>query len=258
MRPAEIRGSGPDLVMVHGWGMHAGVWSDWVDSLSGHFRIHLVELPGHGGNGYDVGPSLDDWSLAVARQVPGPAWWLGWSLGALVAMNVARLCPLQVRGLVLISGTPRFVTAPDWPCAVDTAVFDQFAAQLAQDPERTLVRFLSLQVRGAEGDGGALRRLRTLLRERPYPQARALHDGLQLLQHCDVRGILDSLDAPLFWLFGERDTLVPAAVSARLPGRRETVEGAGHAPFLSHPRVCTAHIRRWLLQDAEYGQHAAV
>jgi len=258
MLPHEIRGSGPDLVMVHGWGMNAGIWSDWADSLAADFRVHLLDLPGHGGSDYRVGPQLDDWSAAVAGQVPGEAWWLGWSLGALVALNVARLRPRQVRGLVLVAGTPRFVAAPDWPCAVDAAVFDQFATQLRQAVERTLLRFLSVQVRGAEGGGELLRRLRTLLSQRPYPQDRALRDGLHLLQHSDLRQALLSMDLPLYWLFGERDTLVPAGVSGSLPGSREIVEGAGHAPFLSHPQACTRLVRGWLLSGSRCGQHAAV
>lgn len=254
----EIRGTGPDLVMVHGWGMHAGIWSDWADSLAESFRVHLVELPGHGESDYRAGSRLADWSVAIAERVPGEAWWLGWSLGALVALTVAHQRPRQVRGLVLVAGTPRFVSAPDWPCAVDAAVFEQFSAQLQQAVERTLARFLSLQVRGAEGGGESLRRLRTLLGTRPNPREQALRDGLQLLQHSDLRESLASVSVPLYWLFGERDTLIPAAVSERVPGKREIVEGAGHAPFLSHPQACTAYIRGWLLPDAEYGQHATL
>jgi pimeloyl-[acyl-carrier protein] methyl ester esterase len=158
---------------------------------------------------------------------------------------------------VLVAGTPRFVTAPDWPCAVDATVFEQFATQLRQDVNRTLVRFLSLQVRGSEGASEGLRRLRSQLTLRPCPQEQALSDGLHLLQHSDLRAALPGLQAPLFWLFGERDTLVPAAVSRQVPGSCAVIAGAGHAPFLSHPQACSAQVRRWLLQ-AERSRYAAV
>lgn len=254
----EVRGSGPDLVMVHGWGMHTGIWSDWAETLAAHFRVHLVDLPGHGASDYSSGSQLDDWTAAVTGQVPGEAWWLGWSLGALVALNAARLYPRQVRGLVLVAGTPRFVTAPDWPCAVESGVFDQFAGQLREDVQRTLVRFLSLQVRGSDAGNAALRRLRSLLNSGPCAQPQALSDGLRLLQHSDLRGSLDALHIPLYWLFGARDTLVPAAVAERVPGVCRTVPGAGHAPFLSHPQACTARIREWLLPGSGFDRHAAV
>jgi len=254
----EVMGSGPDLVMLHGWGMRAGIWFDWAESLAANFRVHLVDLPGHGASGYSSGPQLDDWTAAVAGQVPGDAWWLGWSLGALLSLNAARLYPRRVRGLVLLAGTPRFVTAPDWPCAVDSGVFDQFAGQLQEDVRRTLVRFLSLQVRGSDAGNAALRRLRSLLNSGPCPHQQALSDGLRLLQYSDLRASLDALRIPLYWLFGARDTLVPMAVAEQVPGIWEAVPGAGHAPFLSHPQACASLICKWLLPGSGTDRHAAV
>ncbi len=243
--------------MVHGWGMHSGVWSAWADRLAAHLRVHLVDLPGHGRSRYRVGPYLDDWSAAVAELAPSRAWWLGWSLGGLVTLNLARLSPQTVRGLLLVASTPRFVRADDWPCAVDAAVFDQFAGQLQQALEHTLGRFLSLQVRGTEDAGRTLRCLRAALKERPYPQREALAAGLQLLQNSDLRVLLSELDVPIYWLFGERDTLVPVTVSARVPGQHAVIEGAGHAPFLSHPQPCTDRVTGWLKEVSGASQHAA-
>ncbi len=41
-------GSGPDLVAVHGWPLHAGTWRHLVPGLSRHFTVHLLDLPGSG------------------------------------------------------------------------------------------------------------------------------------------------------------------------------------------------------------------
>ena len=253
----ESRGAGPDLVMVHGWGMHSGIWSDWADILAARFRVHMVDLPGHGLSDYAVGPELDDWSAAVAEVAPTGAWWLGWSLGGLVSMNVARQSPQTVRGLILIASTPCFVRTAQWPCAVDATVFEQFAGQLQQAVERTLVRFLSLQVRGSDQSASILRYLRTTLEERPYPRDEALAAGLQLLHNSDLRSVLPDLDVPICWLFGERDTLVPVAASARVPGRNAVITGAGHAPFLSHPQPCADQVTGWLAPDSGTSRHAA-
>jgi len=252
----EARGAGPDLVMVHGWGMHSGVWSEWADALAGCFRVHLVDLPGHGRSDFTAGCSLDDWSTALAEVVPDGAFALGWSLGGLVTQNLARLAPQKLRALVLVASTPRFVRAPDWPCAVEGEVFSRFAAELEQSVERTLARFLSLQVRGAEGGGDLLRRLRARLKARPYPQPAALRAGLRMLEDGDLRG-LPAAGASPYWLFGERDTLVPLAVRDRVPGQFRVIAGAGHAPFLSHPRECADCVGAWLEQaEAGAGCHA--
>jgi pimeloyl-[acyl-carrier protein] methyl ester esterase len=42
----ETVGSGDDVVLIHGWGMHGGVWSDVRDALAAHYRVHVVDLPG--------------------------------------------------------------------------------------------------------------------------------------------------------------------------------------------------------------------
>ena len=44
----ETCGSGPDLVLIHGWAMHGGIFAPLTPLLREHFRVHLVDLPGHG------------------------------------------------------------------------------------------------------------------------------------------------------------------------------------------------------------------
>ena len=256
MLHTEVRGTGPDLVMVHGWGMHAGVWEDWADSLTGRFRVHLIDLPGHGYSKFTAGEHLDDWSAALAEVAPAEAWWLGWSLGGLLTLNLARLDPDRVRGLIQLASTPRFVASTDWPYGVEAAVFDQFAGQLADDARRTLARFLALQVRGANHGNDTLRRLRSRLEQRPQPQAEALKAGLRLLQDTDLRIELATLNVPTRWLLGARDTLVPSNLGEQVPGRYVVVDGAGHAPFLSHPETCTAAITDWLRPTDGVNRHA--
>ena len=43
-------GQGPDLVLLHGWAMHSGIWGGLVDVLATEYRVNLVDLPGHGIN----------------------------------------------------------------------------------------------------------------------------------------------------------------------------------------------------------------
>ncbi|MCV5870744.1 pimeloyl-[acyl-carrier protein] methyl ester esterase, partial [Escherichia coli] len=40
-------GQGPDLVLLHGWGMNGAVWQQTVESLQPYFRVHVVDLPGY-------------------------------------------------------------------------------------------------------------------------------------------------------------------------------------------------------------------
>lgn len=237
-------GQGRELVLVHGWGMNAGVWQPLRDRLAADWRVTAVELPGHGESGFDAAATgLDAWTDALLTAAPARALWLGWSLGGQLALAAARRAPERVAGLVLAATNPRFVRADHWPAAMPAATFHAFAEQLAGDAPRTLDRFLALQVRGADGAAETLRALKTATRARPAPRAAALQAGLDLLLNNDLRATAADLAVPSLWLFGGRDALVPATAADAVRGlapqaRVHSVTPAGHAPFLSHPDTC--------------------
>ncbi|MFP4076237.1 MAG: alpha/beta fold hydrolase, partial [Halochromatium sp.] len=80
----------PTLVLLHGWGMNNGVWDALPASISERFHLHPIELPGHGNAPFQSHwRDLPDWADAVLAQAPEQAIWLGWSLGALVALQAA-------------------------------------------------------------------------------------------------------------------------------------------------------------------------
>jgi len=240
------------LVLVHGWGMNAAVWEGLPTSLTSGRQQWRIELPGHGASPLE--PRHDScaaWADACLEQAPERAVWIGWSLGGLIALEAALRAPERIRALVLVTATPRFVRAPDWPAAMDAAVLAQFHDGLVADPRGTLERFLALQVRGSEAARDTLRTLRRELAHRPPPLPAALALGLDLLRDTDLRGRIGALAGPTLWLFGRRDTLVPAATSegiARLlpQARCRVITGAAHAPFLSHPEETGGAIAAFL------------
>lgn len=235
----ETEGSGPDLVLVHGWAMNAAVWDGLPTRLTAGRRRWRIELPGHGKSPLELRhDSLAAWADACLEAAPERAVWLGWSLGGLVVLEAALRARLQA--LVLMTATPRFVRAPDWPAAMDADLLVRFHDSLAGDPAGTVNRFLTLQLMGSQGARGSIKTLRQEIARRPPPNRVALETGLDLLRDTDLRERIPSLACPTLWLFGQRDNLVPAATSDAIqrlmPGaRRHVIAGAAHAPFLSHP-----------------------
>lgn len=239
-------GDGPDLVLVHGWGMHGGIFAPLVERLAGHFRITLLDLPGHGRSDDMDDCQLDTLLENLEAVVPGPAVWVGWSLGGMVALAFADRYPQLVRRLILLASTPRFVAAADWPQAMPPARLQAFGESLAEDPALTIRRFLALVAMGAP-DKAALRQLRAQVLAEPLPRLQGLQCGLHWLLTLDLRTILSRLSCPLLALLGERDQLVPVALGRamqRLNPALElaVIEQAGHAPFLSHTPDCVREI----------------
>jgi len=239
----ERQGSGPDLVLVHGWGLHGGIWGDLPVRLAKHFRVTTLDLPGHGRSREVIRDlSLDAFTDRVAELCPAATVWLGWSLGGLIALNAALRHPQKVARLVLVGATPKFVQAPDWPHAMPTGVFADFARSLAQDYRATLLRFLSLHAGNNASARALLKQLRADMFAHGEPQPEALAAGLAILEQTDLRVRLADIQVPALVVHGSHDRLAPPAagayLAAQLPQAHPLhLDGAGHAPFLSHAEL---------------------
>ena len=234
----QSTGAGPDLVLIHGWAMHAGIFAPLTQRLAPHFRVHLVDLPGHGASiGSDIACSPAACADALVAKLPR-ALWVGWSLGGIEALQAALTHAHKVCGIVEIAASPRFVLGPDWPLGVAADVFTQFGAGLHRDYRGTVERFLALEALGSDHLQTELRELKAHVFERGEPSLGALEQGLHALETTDLRASLAQLTVPSLWIAGRRDRLVPAA--AMRWAAEHCVQGrfveisSGHAPFISH------------------------
>jgi len=239
----ETFGAGPDVVMVHGWGMHSGVWRGFARRLSANHRITLVDLPGHGHSGMIEEYSLEGIGEALLAVAPLRAHWLGWSLGAKINLGLAARYPGRVTSLTMLAGNARFAQGEDWPCAMDLSLLSRFAEDMMRDYHRTLMQFLGLQTWGLENARDVLKELKAHVAECDEPDEAALRAGLDILRTVDLRGELPGLRVPLLLLQGSRDRLAPPAAGEAMQALAKAAEmqvlaGAAHTPFLSHADEC--------------------
>lgn len=285
------QGSGAPLLLIHGWGMHGGMWGKVTEQLAKHFRVLTVDLPGHGFSKAEKGKgrrekgsplprageglgervpfplssspfSLDFIVDQLSAQFSEPLTVCGWSLGGQIALHWAAREAEKIKRLVLVSSTPCFTERDDWPFGMARATLQQFAAELERNHAATLRRFLALQVRGSEGERELLASMRELLFSRGEPDADALRAGLEILRDADLRCALPEIRQPVLVIAGERDKLTPPQAShylaQRLPDARLVeIEGAAHAPFLSHPDKFVTQLMHFLKGEPQITQMGA-
>jgi pimeloyl-[acyl-carrier protein] methyl ester esterase len=238
---SETLGNGPDIVLLHGWGLHGGIWEETAAHLANNFRVTCIDLPGHGRSA--AAPefhTLQTLAGQILSIVPQQAIWLGWSLGGMLAMQCAAIHPERVTKLILVASTPKFTRSADWTHGIGPEVLEQFAQELEHDAKKTIRRFLALQLRGSERAQASLAALNHAVFRHGLPAPAALRGGLNILRDADLRAFLARITAPALVIAGERDPLIPLPagdyLAANLPnGKLFTLSKAGHAPFLSHP-----------------------
>ncbi|MDT8282578.1 MAG: pimeloyl-ACP methyl ester esterase BioH [Gammaproteobacteria bacterium] len=227
-----------NCVFVHGWAMNSAVWHECIKQLPDWINVVLVDLPGHGSMAEVSASSLDDYVQSLVPLVHRPALWVGWSLGGLVVLRLAELHPQRVAAAMLVATNPCFVTQENWPCAVEREIFEIFSRNLNVQQEKTLRRFLALQVNGLPDAMAVVRQLQKSIQSRGLASAEALRVGLDILLNTDLRSSLNAIECPLYWRFGAKDSLVPAGLVQVLQDEFKQLNvvldaDASHAPFIS-------------------------
>ena len=232
----ERTGAGPNLVLLHGWGLHGGAWHDAVPDLARRFTVHVVDLPGHGRS---AGVVVGDFEAAVARveaSLPPLAVACGWSLGGLFAQRLAARGSLA--GVALVATTPCFTLRGDWPHAMKPATLQAFAHGLHRDRERTLRDFVHLNALHGAHARDAVRALTGQLAQHPASLA-ALETSLTWLRDVDLRAHAPDIRVPAVVVHGARDALAPVEagrwLGAHIPGATlHEIPDAAHLPFFTH------------------------
>lgn len=221
-------GQGKSLVLLHGWGFNAELFNNLVVQYQDQYRITKIDLPGHG-HSDEIKGGIEQWCDAIIRILPHNPILLGWSLGGLLAINIAR--KIKISQLILLASTPKFIKDNDWNYGIDMDNFEQFSNILQSNLSKGLKRFISLQT----DNKAQLKSLNHFIDVLPASRD-ALNQGLNILLTTDLRKQFKQLTIPLQVILGNQDTLIPVNIIKwyEIQNISVTMLNSGHFPFL-HP-----------------------
>lgn len=245
-------GSGPAVVLLHGWSMSSAVFAEVIEELSTDFRVMAPDLRGHGGSdpgaahGFaDFAADLAGWMEALDLREAGL---IGWSMGGQVALELVPAVFDRLRRLILVGATPRFTAGDGWEAGLPEVQVRAMARDLKRNYLKTMGDFFALQFEGENLPRERYRRIvEFAVRGGSLPAPEVALAALETLRRGDQRHGLGQIDVPALVMHGvlDRITLPGAAdyLAGHLPfAGLALLPDVGHAPFLSRPQeLC----RKW-------------
>ena len=258
----ETHGSGPPLVLLHGFTGSAETWREPARCWGDAFTTIAVDLIGHGRSDAPADPARYRMERCVADLVAlfdqlgldRPAV-LGYSLGGRVALHLALAAPERVERLILESASPGLADPKERAAriradesladAIERDGLEAFVARWEKLPLFASQERLPRETR--EG----LRRQR--LRNTPRGLANSLRGmGAGAMEPVFPR--LGELRMPVLLVVGELDAkycVLGRSMAAVIPNAQlAIVQDAGHTVHLEQPRMFEDLVRRLLAGPA--------
>jgi 3-oxoadipate enol-lactonase len=242
----EDQGSGLPLVLVHGFPFDGTIWEAQLAGLGDRVRVLAPDLPGFGQSpplpGAPEDARIEDYAralLAWADALGLDSFALaGHSMGGYVALELARMAPLRLAGLVLISSR----AGADTPAGIVKR--RQLAAAVAERGAVATVDAMLPQLL-APGDRqpDLTERVRgTMLRQSPAGIIPAIH---AMASRPDSTPHLPAIAMPTLLIAGLDDATIPPSESQVMRDRLRDgayveIPGAGHLPMLEAPAAVNA------------------
>jgi pimeloyl-ACP methyl ester carboxylesterase len=216
----------PAIVLVHGSVVSRKIWLPQLRAWSGEYRVVAPDLPGHGDLAalpFTLDGAVETVHDAIARHAGARAIVVGLSLGGWVSIEHAHRHPETVSALVLV-GCSRNLTG-GLGIYLRTVAGLMRRGLMHQSPERIeekTRRLFPPSLRDVADE-----QVRAGIHAEPLADAFAATAGKKWT------ALLQTLDAPILLLNGERDSMArrgEAEFLAALPrARAVTIAAAGHA-----------------------------
>jgi 2-succinyl-6-hydroxy-2,4-cyclohexadiene-1-carboxylate synthase len=245
----EIVGTGPRMVLVHGFTQNRRCWGPVVDDLARDHQLVLVDAPGHGASAnieVDLRRGADLVAALAASVDDRPATYLGYSMGGRLCLQLAVDHPERVARLILVGATPGIVDPAE---RERRRVADTALAQRLGD--LGLPAFLDDWL--AQPLFAGLDAAHAFVRERLDNTVNGLQSSLRLAGTGAQDSLWDrlgELSMPVLLVTGAHDEKFGAIADdmiKRMPRARHlVVPDAGHTAHLENPDAFLTIVRAWL------------
>jgi len=245
----EDHGSGPPVVLVHGYALNGHSWEKQEAALlAAGYRVITYDRRGFGASsrpstGYDFDTLAADLHILLSRLGLRGVVLAGFALGTgEVTRYLAAHGPERVSAAVLVAPLPPFLLkTDDNPDGIDRSVFDGLTARIAADRPAAMKDFLdqSYNVDLLGGD-----RVSDQAWQNSFYVAisASAHAALRCVTACleDFRGNLATISIPVLVIQGDQDRVLPyEATGGRLPAllkntRSIVIAGGPHAVIWTH------------------------
>jgi poly(3-hydroxyoctanoate) depolymerase len=246
----RVRGDGPPLLMLQGIGAPLEYWSRLETKLQ-DFQTITVDAPGAG---YSSSPRgrfgmrqfasvMDD---LLTHLELDRVHVLGWSLGGMIAQELAYRSPQRVEKLVLASTTCGLGSVSASPKTL-TAIASPLRFYSRRHYKRIAPMMYGDQITGDSSLLDEHMEIRRLCR----PSLRGHFAQLRAAATWSSRPWLRRLEMPVLVIAGADDRIVPVAngrmlASAVRNGRLEIIDGGSHLCLLQEPGRASRLIRDFL------------
>lgn len=240
----EVHGSGPTMLLTHGFSATAEMWKANLAALSQRYRVIVWDMRGHGRSDYpeDIkeyseASTIGDMAALLDEHDAESAIIGGHSLGGFMTLAFHATYPTRCKALLL------FDTGPGYKKDEARAGWNKRAETMAQTYETKglaalgrSAEVLACSHRSAEGLARAAR-------------------GMLAQKDARVISSLETIKVPTLVLVGSKDEMYFAAtdyMTGKTPGAKKVViADAGHAANIDQPEAFNQAVLDFLAQAAE-------
>ena len=236
----------PAVLLLHGAGMDRTVWSLQARYLAHHGRAVLaLDLPGHGkseGPALRSIPEMADWVAKLLDKMEiAQAAFVGHSMGALIALDLAARRAERVRALALLGIAERMPVHPDLQAAADRN--EELAAELVASWGHARRG----QIGGHPAPGLWMAGSAIRLIDRA-PDGVLAADLVACNAYAQAKQVAASIRCPTLFVLGAADRMTPPAkakplIDAIAGARVITLPTAGHMMMTEQPDAVTDALR---------------